>query len=260
MSNTTQAIVYFLPCERIAVTGRVAAIATHARRNIIENTQFSVGEVVKFSWRTMKEHLPFFIILLVVTLLINVTAVLPIIVADEYEAHLWVRIATTLLHLLILSTINLGLIRIALSFVDEKKPSICQLFTILPRFGSYFIASIFYVIIVLVGLLPAIIAGCAWVLHYSYLIAVPLLIVPGCVWGLRYSLYPYFIVDKQVGPIEALTMSSEATMGAKWDLCAYAIVSGIIYLLGITCLFVGLFIAIPVIMVGHALIYRRLER
>ena len=85
-----------------------------------------------------------------------------------------------------------------------------------------------------------------------------LLIFPAFIWGIKFCLYPYFIVEKGMGPIEALQASSRATMGAKWDLLGFWSVIGVINVLGFFCLLIGLFATVPTTMVAMALVYRKL--
>ena len=85
-----------------------------------------------------------------------------------------------------------------------------------------------------------------------------LLVFPAVIWGIKFSLWPYFIVDRQTGPVEALRASSKATSGVKWDLLGFYFVVSVVQVLGILCLVIGLFAAWPTAMVATALVYRRL--
>jgi uncharacterized membrane protein len=85
-----------------------------------------------------------------------------------------------------------------------------------------------------------------------------LLIVPGIIWGIKFCFFDYFVVDKRLGPIEALKRSSAITRGVKWDLFVFFLMLTGINLLGAFCLLIGLFAAIPTTMVAQAFVYRRL--
>ena len=85
-----------------------------------------------------------------------------------------------------------------------------------------------------------------------------LLIFPGIIWAVKFSLSRYFVVEKGLGPIEALKASSRTTKGVKWELFGFGIVCTGINLLGLICLVVGVFATWPMIMVAHALVYRQL--
>ena len=85
-----------------------------------------------------------------------------------------------------------------------------------------------------------------------------LLIIPGIIWGIKFQFFSCFIVDKGVGPIEALKRSSVITKDAKWDLFLFNLLLILINLLGAICLLIGLFVTIPTTMVDWAFVYRRL--
>jgi uncharacterized membrane protein len=105
-------------------------------------------------------------------------------------------------------------------------------------FFKYLFGSILYVLIFCAGLI--------------------LLIFPGIIWGIKFGLFPYFIIDKGLGPIKALKASAKTTMGARWDLLGFGFVVSIISLLGVLCLVIGIFATIPTTMIAAALVYRRL--
>ena len=84
------------------------------------------------------------------------------------------------------------------------------------------------------------------------------MIVPGIIWAIKFQFFSYFIVDKEVGPIEALKKSAAITKGAKWDLFVFGALLGLINLAGALCVVVGLFATIPTTMVAIAFIYRKL--
>ena len=105
-------------------------------------------------------------------------------------------------------------------------------------FFKYLIGSILYGLIVFAGTI--------------------LLIIPGIIWGIQFCFYDYFIIDKGLGPIEALKRSSAITRGVKWDLFVFSLILLGINLLGALCLLIGLFATIPTTMVAIAFVYRKL--
>lgn len=86
-----------------------------------------------------------------------------------------------------------------------------------------------------------------------------MLIIPGIIWAIKFQYYGYFIVDKGLGPIKALEASSNLTDGVKWDLFLFGLLLTCIDLLGLLCLGIGLFAAIPTTIIARAFVYRRLE-
>ena len=202
---------------------------------IIPN-KFVISEAVQFGWNTTKSNIGFFIGLLIVAGLIQYVPaiVAAIIEADAPDLSLIIRIASYVLS----AIIGMGLIKICLRFCDGEKGEFSDLFSCYPLFFKYLIGSILYGLIVVVGLI--------------------LLIIPGIIWAIKFQFFDYLIIDKGLGPIDALEKSSEITSGIKLDLFSFAILIGIINLVGLLCLLVGLFVTIPITMVATAFVYRKL--
>jgi len=127
---------------------------------------------------------------------------------------------------------------VTLRVCDGEKPGFADLFRFGKVFWKYIAGTIIYALIVLVGLI--------------------LLIVPGIYWGIKYMFYAYLIVDEDLGPIEAIKKSGEITQGSKGTLFWLAIVCYLVLLLGLICCGVGLFLAIPTVLLAIAFAYRRL--
>ena len=106
------------------------------------------------------------------------------------------------------------------------------------RFRPYFVGKILYGLIVLVGLL--------------------LLIVPGIIVAYMFLYVGYLIIDRNLGPVAALQESRALTEGYKMDLLVFSLAVAGVNILGVVCLFVGLFVTIPVTLMASVYIYRRL--
>lgn len=145
-----------------------------------------------------------------------------------------------LLSTLIGLLLSLALIRIGLKLTDNQPVGFSDFGSGLSLIVNYVVASFLYLLIICAGLI--------------------LFIVPGIIWAVHYGLFPYFIVDKGAGPIEALKLSAKTTHGAKWDLFALSFVMGVINLLGVLCLFVGMLIAFPTTVIAQAFAYRLLVK
>lgn len=204
--------------------------------------QFNYGDVLGFGWRVMKAYFGFF---LGVGLLYGVISYAPaiVIMALKYsglppEILGVLNFILNIISWMIGIILAIGIIRIGLSFCDEIKPQVAMLFDAWDCFWNYLGGAILYGLIVLGGTL--------------------LLIVPGIIWSVQFSLWRYFVIDKGLGPIEALKASSRATNGAKWELFVFEIVCALIVLAGYLCLIVGVFAAYPVVLIGMTLVYRQL--
>ena len=103
-------------------------------------------------------------------------------------------IFSTVLNLII----DLVLIRISLKFCDSQKVRFSEFFGGIAIFFKFIFSSILYGLAVIVGLV--------------------LLIIPGIILGFRLQFYGYLIVEKGLGPLQALNKSFEMTKGYTWQL------------------------------------------
>jgi uncharacterized membrane protein len=197
---------------------------------------FSKGEAIRFGWDAMKTHLGFFIGLLVVALVITLIPEIPRSMTAE-EAPI-LSFLFGIVASIVQMILGMGLITVSLKVVDMTKPDLGDLFSRANLFFKYLGGSILFGLITLGGLI--------------------LLIVPGIVWALKFQFFSYFIIDKGLGPIEALKKSAAITMGAKWNLLLFALLVTGINMLGALALLIGLFATIPTSMVAYAFVYRRL--
>jgi len=191
---------------------------------------------VQFGWDTTKRNIGFFIGLLIVAGLVQYV---PDIIATTIEADApFLSSIIRIVSYVLSAIIWMGLIKIFLRFCDGEKGEFSDLFSCYPLFFKYLVGSILYGLIVSLGLI--------------------LLILPGIIWAIKFYFFDYLIIDKGLGPIDALEKSSEITRGIKFDLLSFGILIGIINLLGLLCLLVGLFVTIPITMVATAFVYRKL--
>ena len=197
---------------------------------------FSKKEAIKSGWQTMKSNLGFFIGLLLLVWVISIgPGILTALVSGKIPLLSFIlTIASWILQIII----SMGLIKIALRFTNNEKGEFADLFSSYPLFFKYLFGSILYGLIVFGGFI--------------------LLIVPGIIWSIKYQFFAYFIIDKELGPIEALKKSGEITKGVKWNLFLFGLLLAGINLLGVLALLIGIFAAMPTTMVATAFVYRKL--
>ena len=198
--------------------------------------KFSKGEALRFGWETTKSNLVFFVGVLIIAFLVLFVLAFISKLMEGKNALAWfiITIACGILFIII----RMGFIKITLRFYNNEKAKFSDLFSCYPLLFKYILGLIFYGIIVLGGFI--------------------LFVVTGIIWGIEYQFFEYFIVDKKLGPIEALRRSSEITRGAKWDLFLFDLLIQIINLLGSICLILGLFVTLPLTMVARTSVYYQL--
>jgi hypothetical protein len=98
--------------------------------------------------------------------------------------------------------------------------------------------------------------------HILTLIAVTLgmlaLIVPGIIIAMGLAFVPYLVVERGLGPIEALKESWRVTKGHKMQIFLLVLALIGINILGLMALIVGVFVTFPITLLAFAHAYRTL--
>lgn len=85
-----------------------------------------------------------------------------------------------------------------------------------------------------------------------------LLIIPGIIFAIMYGFQSILIIDKGMGPIDALKESARITKGVRWHLFLFALSLLVLNIIGAICLVVGLLVTIPVTNLAIVHVYRKL--
>jgi uncharacterized membrane protein len=198
--------------------------------------KFSRTEAIRFGWETMKRNLWFFVAILILTWLIP--GVFNIMAQLTKKNFGFLSFIFSIIGLMLSLFLGMGMLKISLKFCDKEKAKVSDLFSCAPMFFKYLFGSFLSVLIIFGGLI--------------------LLIIPGIIWAIKFSFFGYFIIDKKLGPIESLKKSSLITQGSKWNLFRFGLLTIGVMFLGALALLVGLFAAIPTVMVAQAFVYRKL--
>lgn len=132
---------------------------------------------------------------------------------------------------------DLGFKRIALDLHDRDRSSWQQLFSCFMLAPKALVAWVLYSLMV----------GIGWLFF----------ILPGFIALLRFAFFPYFIIDKHAGPIEALRMSYEVTKDHVWDMFAFWVAIKVVVYLGFIS-WLGVLLTWPVSTLAYAFFYRKL--
>ncbi len=233
--------------------------------NFMGRKSFSFSEVLGFGWNVMKDNFWFFAGIVLVLFLIA----LPGQILSSIAKHLPETISPLLLFallpamLIIEIVVGIGLIRITLAFCDGNRPKFSTLFNARGYFWRYIGAAILYGLIIMgtsiAGVfVPRFLSVTAYIPHSGLLVLIAVTIMT-VILSIKFSLCFYFVIDKKLGPVNALRASSRATAGAGLSLFIFGILCGLINLAGILCLFIGLFATFPMVMAAMALVYRQLS-
>ena len=204
--------------------------------------QFNLNDVLTFGWQVMLRNFSFFTgVGLLWVAVIYTPAIAEMVIQESGIANPILVSYIAILKIIgfgMSCLVSIGMVKIALSFCDEYRPPASTLFDAYGCFWRYVGATLLYGLIVVFGLL--------------------LLIAPGIYWGTMFAHFRYFVVEKGLGPIDALRASARTTNGVKWELFGLNLLCYFINVAGVLCLGVGALFTYPTTMIAKALVYRQL--
>lgn len=199
---------------------------------------FSKKQAIQYGWNTTKKNLSF---LVGITFLVGLIQFAPNLLEPHLREQDTLRGLINIVLYIISLGVTLGSIKIYLKIVDNKKPEFSDLFSLFKAklILRYFASSFLYGLAVVLGLF--------------------LLVVPGVYIAIKYLFFNFFIVDKELGIVEAFAKSGEITKGRIWNLFQLEVLLWLIMLAGLIAFFIGLLVALPVISLTMAYVYRHLS-
>jgi len=147
-----------------------------------------------------------------------------------------VSLACSFGNIMVQSFLRVGLARICLTVARGQQPSIADLFGGANHFVSMFVVVFVTAVITVLGC-------CIFGLIPIYM-------------GLCFA--EYFVVDQDMGPLDALGAAWRCAEGQRGQVLVYAIVAFLVYSAGIALCGVGVLATAPIAMLGFAIIYLRL--
>jgi hypothetical protein len=202
----------------------------------VDTPRFSIGEAVQFGWDVAKRHIGFFVLVIIISLV--VAGVVDGVQEATKTTAPFLAFLFGLASIVVGQVLGIGYTRISIKFADGLTPELADLWSGYPLFFKYLFTSLLYGIMVAVGLI--------------------LLIVPGIILAVRYGLCTYLVVDRGLGPMDALRTSAELTQGSRWSLFLLGLVLLGVVVLGALALVIGLLWAAPTALVAAAFAYRKL--
>ena len=133
--------------------------------------------------------------------------------------------------------LDLGFKKVSLELHDRDESSVRSLFSCFQLAPKSLVAWALYCAMVWIG----------WLFF----------ILPGFIALLRFAFFPYFIIDKNAGPIDALKMSYEVTKDHVWDMFAFWVALKIMVYLGFMS-WLGVILTWPLSTLAYAFFYRKL--
>ncbi len=190
---------------------------------------FSIEAALRFGWNTFKKRPGFFVgVTLIIGIVSWITGFIIGLLGEPGEGMIG-----RLLNLLVTTLVDLGVVAVLLKAFDNvEAPQFADLWH--PhRYLPYLGATILMGLIVVVGLV--------------------LLIIPGIIASIMLMFTKFLVVDRSLGPVEALKESVRITKGHRLNLFLFMLAIIAINLVGALLLFVPLLVTVPVS--GLAMIY-----
>jgi uncharacterized membrane protein len=198
--------------------------------------EFSTGSALRFGWETFKKRPWFFVgstvvILLASGLIDAFSSAIDAAVGGSAEQP---SVVGTVVNLGLGTLLGMGATAFYLAAHDNPDTVDLSALWHPQPFWKYLGASILYALAIVVGLV--------------------LLVVPGIILALMFMFTTFIVIDRGLGPIEAMKESNRITYGHKWTLLGFTLMLVLINLLGVLALVVGLLVTIPVssLAVTHA--------
>ena len=222
---------------------------------------FSASSALRFGWETFKKRPWLFVGAFVLVAIAQVVveglsraADAPFGGADADHTFLG-----GLVSLALNTLISMGVTAFGLAAHDN--PETVELSALWhPRpFWKYFGLTILFALMIVACFLLGLALVAVLGLETGLAIGIPLLGVLGVIVSLMLILSGFLVIDRGLGPIQALQESHRITRGYKWSLFGLSLLLFLIILAGLLALVVGVFVAAPVALLALAHAYRVLS-
>ncbi len=245
---------------------------------------FSIKEAFKFSWKTFSER--WALLIPVIALLFVLNWIISAIISPGLNWQVAVlgttgspvsMLARSLLSLAVSAIFTALAIRVCLQFVDGTAKNFSALFKgITPEMlvrliGATIVVNIIAAIgYVILGIIFALLVqfGHAGPFLLSFAFTYPAIAVilvtlavllPILYVYIRFGFGFFALVDGEPSIGKSLLESSQLTQGVRWQLLWFMVICGGILLLGTIAVLIGLLIALPLVGVAGAHVFRQLE-
>lgn len=199
------------------------------------NKDFSIGEAFRFGWDVTRANLGFLIGFMIVA---GVLQYIPNYILKKAAGQQPLYTIVYLFSLAVNAMVGIGFVKTGLRLVNHEKGQFSDLYDHWSLFWGFLGMSLLSGLAIMGGFL--------------------LLIIPGIILSIRLSLAPYFVVDKNAGPLESLKKSFTVTKGLTWKLFFFGLVWMLINLAGVLCLFIGVLVTFPVTLIASVYVYKKL--
>lgn len=198
--------------------------------------KFSISEVCSTSWQRTKAQIWVLAGLLIGMCIISFTlGVFSMPVQQSVVGGVVINLITCIIS----AIFALGYLKNLFQALDGEEPQFSAYGQQARKIITYIIANILFAIIVVIG--------------------IGLFIIPGIYLALRLQFYTALIVEDDAGIIESLQRSWEITRGQGMSLFMLMLAMIGICILGFILLGIGIFVALPLVYMMYAYVFRKLN-
>jgi|SRR3989344_1935668 len=226
--------------------------------------KFDKREAVKVGWEVFKKNWKFLFLVGAIVFIFSsvLNAVVQFLPDSLWPLSLLIGIFSWILGI----TMSIGLLKINVKAVNDEPLVLMDLYSHYQLFLKFLLAqfvanlaSIVPVIVLAVGVMVFSTANGNVVLTvlgaFLTLVGLGLLIIVTT----RLMFAQYFVVDREMGPADAVRASWNATRGEVVNLILFGVLLFLVVILGLLALVVGLVVAIPVTTLATAYVYKKLS-
>lgn len=203
--------------------------------------QFTVGSAIRYGWETFKRRPWFFVGSTIVILVLYgvvgaITSGIDAAVGGSADEP---TLVGTIVNYVLGTFVGMGVTAFYLAAHDNPETADLSMLWHPEPFWKFLGVSILVGLSIVLGLL--------------------LLIVPGILAMIFFMFATFIVIDKNLGPIEAMKESMRIGRGYRWPLLGFVLLIALIMMAGLIALFVGIFVAMPVAMLALVHAYRALS-
>lgn len=206
-----------------------------SKRNTSKN--FTIKEIIRYSRASSKKNMSKYLLWFGLYIVLQIISSL-FGYADEAGKTYARNAIVSLVAYLVMLWLLLWYKNLSLHIVNGVKTKISDIFVSFPKILKFIGAYIIMFFIIIIGFV--------------------LLIIPWIIFSLRLSMVPYLIVDKNVGPIQAIKMSWKMTKWFIGDVFVLNLLCGLINMLWMLVVLVWLLRTIPLFMIANAYLYKKI--
>lgn len=201
---------------------------------------FQIGDVLSAGWEGFKAHYGVLIPALIIAFVVTIFVVTPLSFAiglaeDNGFIVAMLSLVRGVVQSLVDAFFQLGFITISLKIVRGQTPEISDLFANFDKLLTLFLVNLILGIAITLGFL--------------------MLIIPGIIVATLTCLTPWFVADRNMGVVESITASYNATKGSFINLLVFGVIGVAMIVIGAIPCGLGLLIVIPVLTIAATHIY-----